>query len=88
VTPLAAAVGVLAIVDRIEGDIAVLEWGEHGVTEVPVVVLPVGVSEGDTVRFRTRRVSKGASQGPEGGLHGVALSRPRVPDNAGIRREE
>jgi hypothetical protein len=48
------AIGTIVVIDRIEGPLAVVEWRDAHLTEVPVVVLPPGVREGDRVLLRTR----------------------------------
>lgn len=39
----------VGIVDRIEDDVAVVEWCPAFVVDVPLIALPAGVSEGDRV---------------------------------------
>ena len=42
----------IAVIDRIEGKIAVLELeGESGMLEIPVKFLPSGVKEGNVLRI-------------------------------------
>ncbi|MEW9123306.1 MAG: DUF3006 domain-containing protein [Thermotaleaceae bacterium] len=38
------------VLDRIEGDRALIEWGEE-IIEIPLVLLPTGVKEGDLLRI-------------------------------------
>jgi len=44
-------------VDRIEGDIAVIEWTAGALGDVPLVLLPPGTREGDQLRLQWRPVS-------------------------------
>ena len=45
----------VATVDRIEGEHAVLEWSEGSWSSLPVQLLPPGVREGDRLRLRLHR---------------------------------
>lgn len=44
-----------AIVDRIEGDIAVLELPDGVAMEIPSRFLPQGIGDGSAIRFRVDR---------------------------------
>lgn len=68
-SPVVVALGTLVIVDRIEGPLAVLEWSEEQLTEVPVTALPDGVQEGDRLVLLVRRdqdFARGRRKGPRG----------------------
>jgi hypothetical protein len=58
VTGAILLVGAVAVIDRIEGPVAVLEWSELGITEVPVEVLPPGAGEGDRLLLRARTLPR------------------------------
>jgi hypothetical protein len=49
---------ILATVDRVEGDKAVVEWADGSLSDVPLGALPAGTREGDRLRVHTlpRRV--------------------------------
>ncbi len=69
-------IGAIAVVDRIEGSVAVLEWQDFGVTEVPVELLPPGVGEGDRLLLRARSLPPvSADRGPETRPRGAARRR-------------
>ena len=42
------------IVDRIEGELAVVEWPDRAFTEIPLAALPPGVQEGDRLVIAAR----------------------------------
>lgn len=44
-----------AIVDRIEGDVAVLELPDGNPMEIPSRLLPQGIGDGSVIRFRVDR---------------------------------
>ncbi len=76
--------GAIAVIDRIEGPVAVLEWRDMTITEVPVDVLPPGAGEGDRVVLHARtlpRVSVARCLGPR--PRGAARARGRRADCAG-----
>ena len=45
---------IIAIVERIEKTIVMLETREHGLFQVPMAVLPKGVSEGNVLQISFR----------------------------------
>lgn len=73
--------GSVAIVDRIEGPVAVLEWRDLSLSEVPVEILPVDVSEGDRVVFRARTPPRTpAARSPGSRTRGAARERLRAAE--------
>lgn len=87
-SPVILVFGAVATIDRIEGDIAVLEWRDLCVTELPVSVLPDGIEEGDTLVIRSRRVSKSSARGLERRPHRAAVDPARGAGESGYGREE
>ncbi len=51
----------MIVVDRIEGDVAVLEIGGRTV-DVPLAELPAGVKEGDRLSFRVEAPDTSAAE--------------------------
>ena len=66
--------GLLAIVDRIEEDVAVIEWEGIGITEIPASALPTGTREGDTIVFTVKRMHSSEARDTGEGAHGAASS--------------
>lgn len=60
--PLALLFGLRlsGVVDRIEGDFAVVEWAEGDLSDVPLSLLPERIEEGDTLVLRLRPRPDGA----------------------------
>lgn len=51
------------VIDRLEGDIAIVELGDGKMAELPKVILPDGAKEGDTIKViidseKTSRIKK------------------------------
>lgn len=80
-SPVLLVFGAVAVIDRIEGPVAVLEWHDLTITEVPVEVLPPGAGEGDRVLLRARtlpRTSVARASGPR--PRGAARARGRAAE--------
>lgn len=79
------------VVDRVEGDWAVVEWEGRSIGDLPLSALPSGVREGDGVVAVLRRRSR-ARVGVEGsealGLMGLSLVRTKARRTSGRRPKE
>lgn len=81
--------GAVAIIDRIEGPVAVLEWNDIGITEVPVEILPPHAGEGDRVVLRARTLPRtSVARCPGRGPRGAARARGRCADRPGGSRTQ
>jgi hypothetical protein len=73
--------GAIAVVDRIEGEVAVLEWQDLTFAEVPVEVLPPGVEEGDRLVLHARSLPPSSVARASGTRpRGAVRSRVRAAD--------
>ena len=73
--------GAVAVVDRIEGPVAVLEWHDLTFTEIPVALLPAGAEEGDRIVVRTRPLKRTPHARVSGSRpRGAARARGRASD--------
>jgi|GEM_PF-5085422 len=68
--PAAVSTGWLAVhsttvtIDRIEGDLAVVEWSADHPGHLPLQLLPAGVAEGDRLELRWRHTRRPRSPTP------------------------
>ncbi|MDP2312783.1 MAG: DUF3006 domain-containing protein [Pseudomonadota bacterium] len=78
------AIGTIVTIDRIEGPYAVLEWGDVGVTEIPITALPSGAQEGDRIVLRARTLPRSSVARHSGRRpRGAARARGQRTDCAG-----
>ena len=59
-TALVMAVQLTGVVDRIEGELAVVEWTDGGWSDLPLELLPETTGEGDTVALSLRTRPRGS----------------------------
>lgn len=69
-------------VDRIEGDVAVVETAT-GFVDLPLSFLPPGVGEGDRVRVRVRALASSEARSTETLPRGAAVRSARRSESAG-----
>ena len=66
--------GWTVVVDRIEGDMAVLEFAEGDWIPVSVAHLPRNIEEGDRIRLRGVRCRRNVRRGVRPSLHAVGAN--------------
>lgn len=80
-SPILFVFGAVAVIDRIEGPVAVLEWRDLRFTEVPVEVLPPGANEGDRIVLRARTLPRTTvARAPGSRPRGAARARGRASE--------
>ncbi len=58
---------ITGVIDRVEGDQAVIEWREDALTDLPLAILPPELREGDRLIFRFGLQERGAVLALESG---------------------